>query len=275
MTEQTVRQQTDVTAADFDSGEYMPIRGERPIVARAREFSSGYRVTPHKHECCQLIFATSGVMELVTDEGVWLIPPQRAVWMPPNVEHGMRARGDVSLRTMYIQPHACPVSFPQKPRTLQISPLLRELIIRAMRVPSNYDEGGRDGRIMSLILEEIEWSDERPLRLPATRDSRLQNLCRAILANPADPRELKDWSTVIGASERTLSRLFRNELGVSYQYWRQQVAALNAIPRLAAGDPVTLIAADLGYETPGAFSAMFRRIMGVAPSLYFQRQPER
>ncbi|OHX13888.1 AraC family transcriptional regulator [Chromobacterium sphagni] len=235
----------------------------------SKDFPSGHQVGKHSHCEGQLIFAATGVMELSTSTGLWLVPPQRGIWMPPNVEHSMRARGLVSLRTLYIQSAHYLEQLPRTPKAVAISPLMREIIIRLMRTRSILHSNQREERLLDLLLSEIEWSTEAALPLPPLNDHRLQRICSTILNNPGDRRNLNEWAELVGASSRTLARLFQQELGVSYLYWRQQVCAISALPRLSAGEPITLIASDMGYDTPSAFSSMFRRIMNRAPSQYF------
>lgn len=150
-----------------------------------------------------------------------------------------------------------------------VSPLWRELIVRAAGLPLLYDERGREGRLMAVLLDELEWSREQPLALPDPADRRLGRICQALLENPVGPRGLEEWARYVGASSRTLARLFLSELGVTFVHWRHQVRLAAALPRLAAGEAVARIAVDLGYQTPSAFSAMFRRLTGSTPSRYF------
>ncbi|SOE86826.1 AraC-type DNA-binding protein [Burkholderia sp. YR290] len=122
-----------------------------------------------------------------------------------------------------------------------------------------------------MLVEEIEVTPERALHLPTGKDPRLARICQALLANPGDNRDLADWADLVGASTRTLARLFQAETGISFVTWRQQLRVLAALPRLAAGEPVTVIATDLGYDTQSAFAEVFRRILGSTPSTYFAR----
>lgn len=241
----------------------------RPIVAMPKEFPAGCRIAPHRHARAQLIYAVEGVMEIRTQAGLWLVPPQRAVWMPANFEHAMRCRGAVSLRTLYLRAEACPAEFPTAPRALQVSILLRELILRIAAMPLDGDATAHDARILALLFDEIAWAPERELFLPMPRDPRLARLCQAIAADPGDARPLTQLAREAGASSRTIGRLFRQEFGCSFQLWRQQAKLLVALPRLAAHEAVTAIAGDLGYDTPAAFAAMFRRLTGTTPSRYF------
>jgi AraC-like DNA-binding protein len=138
------------------------------------------------------------------------------------------------------------------------------------RCPWPTKRDGHDGRIISLALEEIEWAEDRPLHMPVFKDRRLVKISKTLQAHPADSRTLEDWAREVSTSSRTLARLFRAETGTSFIHWRQQVRVLASLPRLAAGESIANVAFDLGYETPGAFAAMFRRLMGVVPSRYFQ-----
>lgn len=239
------------------------------IVAMPKEFQSGFQVRSHVHRRAQLIYATAGVMEVTTADGLWLLPPQRALWMPAGVAHAMRARCDVSLRTLYIAQDACPAFFPASPRSVHVSVLLRELILRVTQMSLDREPTAHERRVLDLLFYEITWDAEGVLHLPVPKDKRLAALCRAIIDEPGDRRDLEDWAAQTGASSRTLARLFKREFGSSFLLWRRQVRALSALPRLAAGEPVSVVAMDLGYETPGAFAAMFRDIMGETPSRYF------
>lgn len=240
----------------------------RPIAAMAKDFPDGSRVAPHRHRRAQLVFAAQGVMEVWTPSGSWVVPPNRAAWMPAETEHAIRSRGSVAMRTLYVRadiaqglpPHCCVIA---------VSPLLRELILRAVELPLLYDEAGPEGRIMALILDEIRALPALPLHLPWPSDARLKRLCAAIQEDPASERTLEEWALGVGASSRTLARLFRKETGMSFGAWRQQVRLVDALGRLATGQKVTAVALDLGYQSPSAFTSMFRRALGRAPTRYF------
>jgi AraC-like DNA-binding protein/quercetin dioxygenase-like cupin family protein len=240
----------------------------RPIAAMAKDFPDGNRVAPHRHRRAQLVFAARGVMVVSTPEGTWVVPPNRAVWMPPETEHAIRSWGDVAMRTLYIRADLA-ATLPRQCCVIAVSPLLRELILRAVELPLLYDEAGPEGRVMALVLDEIRALPVLPLHLPWPQDGRLRRLCAAIEAEPASERTLEDWANGVGASSRTLARLFRRETGMSFGAWRQQVRLVDALGRLATGQKVTAVALDLGYQSPSAFTSMFRRALGRAPTRYF------
>ncbi len=244
-----------------------------PVLALAREYPDGHILPGHRHERGQLVHAVRGVMEMTIDRQVWLIPPQRALWVPPNREHCLRARGAVSLRSLYFSPPLSAQSCPPVPVAITVGGLLREMILRAVQVSENCPPDSHDARLLALIPGEISWSHRQALSLPMPQDPRLIRVCQGLLADPADNRALTQWGEQAGASARTLARLFQSELGLTFDCWRQQMRTLLALPRLAAGDPVTQVALDLGYDTPSAFSAMFRRQMGQTPRRFLADQP--
>ncbi len=243
----------------------------RPLAAMAKEFADGLHIGRHCHARAQLIFAIAGVMTISNDQSRFVVPPQRALWMPAGMQHSMTMSGVVSMRTLYVQAKGAR-GLPQDCRVLAVSPLLRELIVRATVLPVLYDENSAEGRIMQMILDEIATLQTLPLDLPMPQDKRVLKLCRALIDDPADDRTLEQFAEALGASARTFARLFRSETGMSFGAWRQQLRLMEALRRMAAGAPVTTVALDLGYASPSAFAAMFRKTLGVPPSRYFAQQ---
>lgn len=246
----------------------------RPLAAMAKDYPEGWVNAWHRHRRAQLVYASSGVMTIRTPHGTWVVPPDRALWIPPAVEHEIVMAGAVTMRTVYVDPDAAAAAgLPDTCSVVAVSGLLRELILRAVAMPLLYDEDGPDGRVARLILDELRVLRALPLHLPDPQDPRLKRLCEAIRERPADDRTLARWGADVGASARTLARLFRRETGLSFGHWRAQARLLAALSRLAAGEKVTSVALELGYESPSAFAALFRRQFGVPPSRYFQDRP--
>ncbi|WP_110969476.1 AraC family transcriptional regulator [Pseudomonas huaxiensis] len=237
----------------------------------ARVYADGQRLPEHWHEGAQLIYASEGVMELTCARGFWVISPNQALWMPTGLPHSLKARGTVRLRTVYLKTEALGVQLPETPQSLMVSPLLRELVLRAESVTSASPPDSREAHLMHLLVDEIRLAHEVPLRLPMPKDARLQKVCLALLQAPGDARNLEDWGHWVGASSRTLARLFQAELRSSFMLWRQHARIFAAIPMLDQGLSISRIAADLGYESAGSFSTAFRRLMGVAPREYRRR----
>lgn len=232
-----------------------------------KDFPVGFEIAPHTHERAQLIYATDGTMRVATDDGVWVVPPQRALWMPAGIQHEIAMLADVTMRTLYVRDDAA-AFMPNTCRVLPVTGLLRELIIRATELPLQYDENGPAGHVVALILSELRGLQSLPLQLPMPHDPRLRAVCQALLAAPGDPRPLEAWAEMANTSARTLARRFLDETGFTFGAWRQQARVFEAMGRLGNGEPVTQVALDLGYESVSAFSAMFRRTAGVPPSAY-------
>jgi AraC-like DNA-binding protein/quercetin dioxygenase-like cupin family protein len=239
----------------------------RAVAAMPKDFAAGFKIEPHSHERAQLIYATAGTMRVATRDDMWVVPPQRALWMPPGVGHSIVMASDVTMRTLYLRDDAA-AFMPNACRVLGVSPLLRELIVRATELPMQYDERGPAGHVIALILSELRGLQSLPLQLPMPRDAKLNQLCHALLDAPGDQRPLEAWAATINTSARTLARHFQSETGLSFGAWRQQARVLEAMGRLANGAPVTQVALDLGYESVSAFSAMFRRASGASPSAW-------
>lgn len=240
----------------------------RPVAGLADEYPQGYADPWHSHVRAQLIYASAGIMSVMTHSGSFVVPPQRAVWIPGGMEHEVHCRSRVSLRTLYVDTDAR-TTLPHTCRVLEVSDLFRELIIEATHLPIEYDVDGRDGRVMELLLDEITATPTAPLHIPMPSSERLARVCRAILKEPAQNDALEDLARSIGMGQRTFTRAFRRETGMSFGAWRQHVRLLEALSRLAAGQPVTTVALDVGYSSPSAFTAMFRRTFGAAPTEYF------
>ncbi|WP_332855893.1 AraC family transcriptional regulator [Duganella sp. S19_KUP01_CR8] len=242
-------------------------RVPRVVTAMARDEVHGVSVTPHSHERAQLLYATEGLMKVKTDFGVWILPPRRALFIPPGVVHQWTSLSRVTMRTIYIEAVTAQ-AFGDACRVIEVSPLLRELILSLLDEPIEYPLPGRGEHLAMLILSELAAAETVPIAIPWPRDRRLLAVCEAIVDDPGSPRTIEDWAAEAGASARTLIRLFPKETGLHYRQWVQQVHLAEAFGRLERGDSVGEIAAALGYASPSAFSAMFRRILGKTPQHY-------
>jgi AraC-like DNA-binding protein len=243
----------------------------RPVAALADEYPAGYLDPRHSHTRAQLLYASIGVMVVDTDGASFIVPPERAVWVPAGTLHEVLCRSAVSVRTLYIDTSARP-GLPRDCKVIEVSTLLRELIIEATRIPIEYDEHGRDGRVMALLLDEITATPAAPLHIPMPHNEHLVEVCRAVLADPAHQNTLDEWAERARMGRRTFTRLFRRETGMTFAAWRQHVRLMEALSRLAVGQRVTQVAFDVGYNSSSAFTAMFHRTFGMAPAQYFRSE---
>jgi AraC-like DNA-binding protein/mannose-6-phosphate isomerase-like protein (cupin superfamily) len=245
-------------------------RVARPVAAMPKDFPSGHHIGRHSHERGQVVYATQGVMRVGTDQGSWVVPPQRALWIPPGVEHEIRMSGAVAMRTLYIAAGTA-ADLPDTCQVIEVSDLLRALILAAMEEPVDYDTGSRGEAIAQLLLHELRGVAVVPLHLPMPRDARLQTVCRQVVARLGQDTDIETLAREAGMSSRSLARLFQRETGMGFLAWRQQARLAEALAQLSGGKPVALVASDLGYTSPAAFTAMFRRLLGTTPGKYFAR----
>jgi AraC-like DNA-binding protein len=248
-------------------------RVARPVVALATDYADRHAIPPHHHRRHQLLNGICGVVMVTTPQGAWVMPPQHGLWIPAGVVHAVRMLGDVKMRSLYFEPDAI-AGQPAHCQVVGISPFMRSLIIEAVQVPAAYDVAGRAGALMALIAHEIGRLPQLPLSLPFPAHKALARRCHGFLRRPSAHATIAAWSDALGLSRRSFTRLFRRETGLSFAAWRQQACVVAALPRLAAGEAVTTIALDLGYDNPAAFTAMFTRLLGASPRAYFARHGE-
>ena len=263
---------------------FMPTRS-RPVRVKNRRLRADTQIKPHHHPWAQVAISTAGVIRLDVPTGTYIVPPSRAVWIPPGVEHAVTMVEDADLRTLYFyQPvgrcgpgvarHDEPAW--QQCRVLEVSELLRALV-REMPTASNDgpalspDELHRERHLSALILDEMRRANPVRLGVDLPHDKRLRNLCEAVIADPTRHETLAEWAQDTGASPRTVARLFRHELGSTFTQWRQQVVLAKAVSLAASRVPMAQIAAELGYS-PSAFSAMVRKSVGQSPGRFFGSQ---
>jgi len=242
----------------------------RPVVARGADYPDGRVVAAHNHRRGQLLCGSAGLVQVVTADGTWMMPPERGMWIPPGLVHEVTMIGPVKMQNLYFAPDAAE-GMPAHIEVVALSPLMRALIEEALALPREYDLQGRDGTLMRLLEEEVRRLPTLPLSLPFPAHEALARLCRAFALGPTPHSSIDEWSRALNLSRRTFTRLFRRETGLTFVAWRQQACLLAALPRLAAGETVTSVAVDLGYDNPAAFSTMFRKTLGVSPRDYLER----
>ncbi len=239
----------------------------RPLVAIGVDYPPSFELDWHVHGRGQLLYAANGVAVVSTPQGAWVAPAERAVWTPPNTPHSVRMVGSVSTCGVMIDAGVAGF-LGASSRVIGVSPLLRHLLIAACDVPREYDEAGRDGLVMDLLLAEIARAPVIPLAVPFPSTPNLALRCHAFIERPDPHATIDDWCSALGMGRRAFTRAFRRETGMSFGVWRQQACLLAALPRLAAGEAVTTVALDLGYDSPAAFSTMFKRLTGASPNHY-------
>lgn len=241
----------------------------RPLFAMENLWPAGSSTGWHSHPRGQLLYAIKGVMVVHSDAGSWVVPPNRALWMIAGLRHSVTMSGDVEMRTAYIDAEAIQ-SLPRQTCAINVSPLLRELLVEAVRIPLNRDLDERDERLIGLLIDELRVSSTIPLHLPMPSNARLKTICHSLIDRPSDQRSARAWAERTGMGERTLHRLFSRETGMTFAQWREQARLLSALREIADGKKGIEVASNCGYSSQSAFSAMFRRHFGVSPSAFYR-----
>lgn len=228
----------------------------------------GEQIAAHHHDDHQIVYAGSGVLAVTTDAGTWIAPGTRAIWVPAGCVHAHRAHGALELHLLGLPTSANPLGL-DAPAVLGVSPLLRELILACTRDPD--DDGPERHRLLAVLLDQLRTSPQQPVQLPAPTEPRLRAVCDLLRDDPADGRTLAELGRGVGAGERTLSRLFRADLGMTFPQWRTQLRLHHALRLLADDEPVTSVAHRCGWSSAGAFIDAFRRAFGETPGAHRRR----
>ena len=240
-----------------------PSRKE-PLTVHLRQPPDNALIERHSHGYGQLAFPVLGGMRFTAQDMLWIVPMFRAIWLPPGFEHESVMLGKVEFYVVYVDSLIAPLPLSHC-GVIEVSPLMREVIFELADKPS---DTRRHFLLTQLLLEEIGVARPLSLGLPLPRDRRLKALCELLMREPASDRTLKQWAPMAGASERTLARLFRDELGTSFAAWRQQLRLARAVDLMSRGNNLADVAAEIGYSAPAAFSTMFKRALGMPPSRF-------
>jgi len=245
------------------------IRHESVAPTRTQRLAAGAAIGAHSHDDHQIVYAGRGVVSVTSDAGSWVAPGTRAIWVPAGVVHAHQAHGDLALHLVGLPAAENPLGF-EEPTVLAVGPLLRELIVAYTRTPD--DDSPERARLRAVLLDQLRASPQQPLHLPTPSAPLLQRVCRLLHEDPADQRTLAELGRQVGASDRTLSRLFRSDLGMTFSQWRSQVRLHHALVLLSEHTPVTTVAHRCGWSSASAFIEVFRRTFGHTPGTHLARE---
>ncbi|QGZ64809.1 AraC family transcriptional regulator [Paraburkholderia acidisoli] len=242
---------------------------DRKVIAQSLDYAHGAHEIAHVHHRAQLVYATRGIVRVLTPRGLWMVTPAHALLIGSQVEHELHMLGDVAMRTLYLEPGALAVT-ERDCRPIAPGDLLRAAIADLCAAGTQATGNRRSALLEPLILDLV---DEAPRTadaacLPLPADARLRRICTSLIAQPANPDTLEAWAAQVGASGRTVARHFRVETGLSFGQWREQLRTTEARARLAVGHAIADIARELGYADARTFATMFRRASGVTPQHY-------
>lgn len=230
----------------------------------ASDYRAGEIIEAHAHGAHQIVHALAGVMRVLVDDGIWIVPPGRALWVPARTFHEIHCIGLLRMRTVYL--NGDHPSFPAAVQVTGVSALMREIMVRLAEGAKSYQLP----HLAALLVDEIAALTFEPLRLPRARDERIARLGAALLEEPADPTSLRGWADHLALSPRTLIRRIKAETGMSFRELRRQARVLAALERLSLGESVTNVALDVGFDSPSAFIQAFRSVTGKTPGRYMR-----
>lgn len=241
-----------------------------PVYAFSENYPHGHIEDWHSHDRIQLIHTLTGVIRVQTHEGIWIIPPGRGVWIPAHKPHALLSSGDVRARGVFIE-NTLQHDIQNECHVVAIPALLRELMSSAMDIQNEIQPESRNERLLQLILDEVRLLPALAFNLPDPQSPKLQQLCQRIKENLALEWSLEESAQQLHISSKTLARHFQKETGLHFSHWVRQAKLMQAMIDLAMNKPVLNVALDLGYESPSAFSAMFKRETSMTPSDYLKQ----
>lgn len=244
------------------------IDAARPLIATATDVSDAHIIPAHHHPRGQVLYAVSGAMRVSFGAAAWIVSPRAGVWVPCGAPHQVEAVAGVAYRSVYVSPEVAR-ALPAYGTPITIDALTREIILEATTFGAHYHPGSAESRLIDVLQDRLWRVPAEMLPIPLPRDTRVRRICDALLEQPADDRSLETWGQLVGANARTLTRLFLRETGMTFSDWVRRMRLSLALDRLMQGETVTTVALDLGYASPSAFCAMFRRMLGTSPTRYF------
>lgn len=242
----------------------------KPILSVSLDVSETQCADKHAHPRAQLIYSSMGTMKIVAQKSIWYVSSDQAIWVPAMNEHQVFFLNDNHIRNVFVSPEYAEV-LPQQLFALNISPFMRELILKVVGAGNHYDINSAKGRLVHVLIDELAAMTPTRCFLPLSDNFQLRLIINELLKDPGDTRGIAHYAKLACTSSRTLSRLFVKELGLSYSNWRKQLKLLNAVEMLDKGFPVSQISFELGYNSPSAFIAMFRKEFGIPPGKYSGR----
>jgi len=239
----------------------------RAVLPTSAEFKAMTQIVSHSHPWSQLSYSCVGVMHIETDAGIFVIPPEQALWIPAGTAHQHFCKNKVSYRSLYIDTVLSAI-LGNKVRPLTIDPLLKSLILEISSWPEDYEETEQTQRFILVLLDRLAAAKSNELFMPTIRDKRLLPIIEALNQEPANKLTIEQWAVKVGASSRTLNRLFNQNYGMGFSRWKQKLRILKSLELLNSNIQLIDIAFELGYESTSAFITSFKKHLGCSPKRY-------
>ncbi|WP_264906960.1 helix-turn-helix transcriptional regulator [Vibrio sp. STUT-A11] len=242
----------------------------QPVLTHSRSMVAESSIKPHAHPRGQLLWAAKGILRVTSEKGVWVVPSTHAVWIPGGHYHQVSNETATQTRNLYIDPSFCVRQNSDKVIMLKMSSLMREIILKLTESPEPLTKA-RVHHLGLVALDELESLEALELFIPSGNDPRLQRLISIIVNHPEQSLLLEELATQVGASVRTIERLFKAETGLTFRQWRSRFRLMNSLEKIAQGQNTTLVAHQLGYSSVSSFISSFKKLFGCTPQEYAQR----
>jgi AraC-like DNA-binding protein len=242
----------------------------RSVLPLSAEFKAMTQIISHSHPWSQLSYSCVGVMHIETDAGIFVIPPEQALWLPPGMAHQHFCKNKVSYRSLYIDP-ALSELLGKQVRPLSVDPLLKSLILEISNWPEDYEETTQTRRFILVLLDRLALAKSNELFMPTIQDKRLLPIIETLNQEPANKLTIEQWARKVGASSRTLNRLFNQNYGMGFSRWKQKLRILKSLELLNSNSQLAAIAFELGYESTSAFITAFKKHLGCSPKKYLAK----
>lgn len=244
------------------------------MMSRVIEMPANHTSKAHQHPWGQLAYASHGIMRVELPGASFIIPPERALWVPKFTPHQVSTRFGLSFKSLYID-NSIAQSLPTHTAALNVDNLFRELILKVASWGEMYELTAKKNRLMDFLLDQIEDARHAPLYLNMPKDKRLVKISTHLSKNPGDNTTLEQWSANVGATPRTINRVFNKETHMGFVQWRQRLRILYSLDRIEQGQDIETIALNLGYESSSAFITMFKKHLGSSPKQYFKENKDK
>ena len=240
-----------------------------PVTALSFDLSHAHTIPQHSHPEDQLVYACRGVMTVKTKAGIWVVPAQRAVWIPAKIPHSLVMSGAVSMRTIYLRARMA-IRLPRECCVVNVTPLLQQLILHLCTIEKLSRKSQTQAHLIDMLIDLLATVQAAPLQLPSPSDQRAARVAALLQSTAGESQSLESICKRAGASKRTIERLFREETRLSLGKWRQQLRLMRSLELLASGEKISYAALEAGYGTSSSFIAMFRKALGTTPRKYFE-----
>jgi len=242
-----------------------------PIIPLAIDVFETQCADKHSHPRAQLIYSSCGTMRVTVENHVWLVSSRQAIWVPSMYEHHVTFLKNNHIRNLFIDPSVLS-NLPNTCFALDVSPFLRELILKIVNIGDDYQMDSLEGRIIQVTLDELTMIKSTNCFLPISNEPRLKKVMDILINNPSDKRGIEEFASLSCTTSRTLSRLFIKEVGMTFVNWRKQIRIMEAIEKLEKGISISQIALELGYNNTSSFIEVFRKELGVSPTNYLKNR---